>query len=198
MAARDRWAGVEAARYFVALFALPRRGLRHLEHVIDEAHRRLRGLEPEGEHGRLGRVGRRIDVVESRLEPRDEGRHQRPLSDEKGFRIEPEPLSEHDLQQEQRPDLPDVFDRFEQPLGDRFAPHGRGCVDDAVRATPAAFEPGREDVTVRLEVAESGVDERPGDRPDRADLAVVGERRREAPAVTLPLTEQREHAIFAR
>ena len=111
-----------------------------------------------------------------------------------GPRVDAVALGEHELEQQQRPPLADVFDRLEQPLGDRRVAGRRRPEDRAVRPARAGLVARRGDQLALAEDLDRAVDERPAERPDRAELTRRRELSSYCPAMSRPLAEQRKHS----
>ena len=145
-----------------------RRRLELLEHAVDEALDRARRLEPEAQQDRVG--SRRSRRSASSIEPIASssvaaGR----AASGAGRRSS---LGEHELQKQQRAPLANVLDRLGEPVlrppRGRPASRGRSCGSAPgrrARCPAGAIRPPL------LEDLERAVDERPGQRPDRAELA---------------------------
>src|SRR5262249_51097433 len=103
-----------------------------------------------------------------------------------------------DLEQEERTDVPHVLHGLGQPGSQRRTPLRSDSVDDTMRPPIAPLEPDRLDQLLLLEALERGVDERPAERPDRADLASLRELHRQRPPVNRLLRDQGEHGELAR
>ena len=102
-------------------------------------------------------------------------------------------LGEDELQEQERAAFADVLDRLRQPLGDGGVAGRGGTEDRPVRAARARLVPGRDDQPALLEDLERAVDERAGQRPDRAELAGRRELSSQCPAMRRPLAEQSQH-----
>src|SRR5262249_40803696 len=139
-------------------------GLTLGQQAVDEADDRACRLEPEEDEDVL----RADAAVEARLERADRGDGQLTLRREEGPVIKPRSFEQHELQEEQRPDVAHVVDRLRQPAGELLTSLGRRLEQRTVGPPRAGLRADGLDQASAFEQLDCPVDERPSDRPDAA------------------------------